>query len=137
MGSTEVNIYGTPESDAVTYNIGDASSGSTITSAKFVELRNNINSERARRGHGGMPDTGLSGTIEANDLNTLSSHINYYWSDGYVSSGAAIAASHINYIIDKLQHCGTICVCNCHYCTCNCNYCTCNCDYCTCNCAYS
>ena len=138
MGSIQTNVYGTPYSDTVSYNIGDVSSGSTITSAKFVELRNNINAERARRGAGGVPDTGLSGTIEAYDLNTLTNYINYYWTDGGVSPSTTIAASHINYIIDKIQYCGSVCLCNCNYCTCNCNYCTCNCDYsCTCNCNYS
>lgn len=138
MGSTVVSVYGTPEADTVSYPIGYVGAGGTIEAAKFVELRNNINSERSRRGYGGVPDTGLYDIVEVQDLNTLSSYINYYWSDGYVDSSTLISASHINYIIDKINACGAVCLCNCDYCTCNCNYCTCNCDYaCTCNCNYS
>jgi hypothetical protein len=138
MGSTVINIYGTNASDAVTYSIGYVGAGGTVEAAKWVELRNNINTERSRRGAGGVPDTGLYDIVEVQDLNTLSSYINYYWGDGYVDSNTTIAASHINYIIDKIAYCGSVCLCNCNYCTCNCNYCTCNCDYsCTCNCNYS
>jgi len=138
MGTTSIDVYGTDASDAVVYSIGYVGSGATIEAAKFVELRNNINSERSRRGAGGVPDTGLYDIIEVQDLNTLSQYINYYWNDGYVDSSTVIAASHVNYIIDKIKASGAVCLCNCNYCTCNCNYCTCNCDYaCTCNCNYS
>jgi hypothetical protein len=138
MGSVVTNIYGVNQSDAVSYPIGRVAAGDDIVASKWVELRNNINAERSRRGFGGVPDTGLYDIIEVQDLNTLSSYINYYWSDGYVDSSTTVAAGHINYIIDKIQYCGSICVCNCNYCTCNCNYCTCNCNYsCTCNCNYS
>mgnify|MGYP000075924011 FL=1 len=121
----------------VAYNLGGVSAGDIITSGKWVEIRNYITTERARRGAGAVSDTGLSGTIEANDLNNLTSHINYHWSDGYVGATATITATNVNYVVDKLNYCGTVCICNCNYCTCNCNYCTCNCNYaCTCNCNY-
>jgi hypothetical protein len=135
---TEVNVYGTPESDVVSYPINDVAPNTIIGSAKWTELFNNINAERARRGHGAIGNPGFSGTIQASDLNALSGGINYYWSDGIVGTTQKVTAADINTVIDKIQHCGTICVCNCNYCTCNCNYCTCNCNYsCTCNCNYS
>ena len=108
--------------------------------SKWLEVYNTINSVRSRRGSGtiGNPGIGVSSSITANILNTLTNNINYYWSDGTVSTGTTITAAHLNYVIDKVVYCGTICVCNCAYCTCNCNYCTCDCDYsCTCNCNYS
>lgn len=121
----------------VTYNISDVATGSIIYASKWTEIYNTINSERARRGAAAIANPGFSGVIEANDLNTLSNGINYYWSDGIVSAGTGITAQQINYLIDKVQYCGSICVCDCAYCTCNCNYCTCNCNYsCTCNCNY-
>ena len=121
----------------VAYNLGGIAANATITTAKWVEIRNYITTERARRGAGAVSDTDLTGTIEANDLNNLTSHINYHWSDGYVGATATITATNVNYVVDKLNYCGNVCICNCNYCTCNCNYCTCNCNYaCTCNCNY-
>ena len=120
-----------------TYNIADVGSAWVIDDAKWTEIYNNINAERARRGSGAIGNPGFSGNVEVNDLNTLSSGINYYWSDGYVDTNTLISAGHINYLIDKIQAAGAVCVCNCNYCTCNCNYCTCNCNYgCTCYCNY-
>jgi hypothetical protein len=133
-----VNVYGTPESDAASYPINDVATGALIGSAKWTELLNNINAERARRGHGGIGNPGFSGIIQASDLNTLIGGINYYWTDGAVGTTQQVTATDINAVIDKIQACGAVCVCNCNYCTCNCNYCTCNCNYsCTCNCNYS
>ena len=123
----------------VSYSIAKPTAGSLIQSAKWAEVVNTINSERARRGNAAMGNPVYGGKkITASDINSLSAHINYYWSDGIYSSSTTIYASHLNYVIDKVVYCGTVCVCNCNYCTCNCNYCTCNCNYsCTCNCNYS
>lgn len=133
-----VNVYGTPESDAVSYPINDVSEGALIGSAKWTELFNNINAERARRGNSAIGNPGFSGTIQATDLNALLAGINYYWSTGAVNTTHKVTAADVNAVIDKIQACGAVCVCNCNYCTCNCNYCTCNCNYsCTCNCNYS
>jgi hypothetical protein len=134
----ETNVYGTPEDDAVSYPISDVASGNVIGSAKWTDIFNSINSERARRGNSGIGNPGFSGVVQASDLNALLGGINYYWADGAKAIGQQVTASDINSVIDKLQYCGTVCVCNCNYCTCNCNYCTCNCNYaCTCNCNYS
>lgn len=133
-----VNIYGTPEADTVGYPIATVGAGQTITGSKWTEVFNSINSERSRRGHGGIGNPGFSGLVQAYDLNTLTGGINYYWSDGYKNANELVTAGDINYVIGKLQSCGNVCICNCNYCTCNCNYCTCNCNYsCTCNCNYS
>lgn len=122
----------------VSYSIGDVPTGGIIYASKWTELYNNINTERARRGHGGIGNPVFSGNIEVNDFNTLTGGINYYWSDGYVDSSTQINAGHINYLIDKIQAAGAVCVCQCNYCTCQCDYCTCNCNYgCTCYCNYS
>lgn len=135
---TDVNIYGTPEDDTVSYPINDVTVGQVIGSTKWTELFNNINSERARRGHGAIGNPGFTGVIQASDLNALLGGINYYWSTGAVNSTYQVTATDINNVIDKIQACGAVCICNCNYCTCNCNYCTCNCNYsCTCNCNYS
>lgn len=137
----EINIYGTPESDAVSYPIYDVQSLNIIDDAKWTEIYNTVNAERSRRGYGWITNPGFSGSIEAADLNALKNGID---SAGYTAgfSGVAvstkISASHINSMIDKVQAAGSICLCNCNYCTCNCNYCTCDCNYaCTCDCAYS
>jgi Chaperone of endosialidase len=122
----------------VTYSIVKPTSASNIIGSKWTEIYNTINTERARRGAASISNPGFSGNVEANDLNTLSNGINYYWSDGIVSVGTNISASDLSYLIDKVTYCGSVCLCNCAYCTCNCNYCTCNCNYgCTCNCNYS
>jgi len=140
-GNTNPNYTDSKTTDGhvnpVTYSLSKIEAGNLISATKWVEIRDFINTERARRGNGAVSDTGLSGIIEARDLNHLTDQINYYWTDGFVDASATVTASNINYVIDKIKACGEVCICNCNYCTCNCNYCTCNCNYCTCDCNYS
>jgi len=147
-----INITDTKTTDGhvnpVEYNLSKIEAGNLITTKKWEEIRNFINLENVRRSlvefsdanmksKGSVQDTGLSGIIEARDLNHLTDKINYWWTDGFVDASATVTASNVNYVIDKIIACGTECVCNCNYCTCNCNYCTCNCNYCTCDCNYN
>lgn len=134
---TSVNVINGPV-NPVSYSVADVGVGNIIDNAKWEDLYNKINQERARRGSSAMANPGFTGTIQASDMVALHQGINYYWTTTQASVGGTITSVHINDLIDKLQYAGSICVCNCNYCTCNCNYCTCNCNYsCTCNCNYS
>ena len=122
----------------VTYNIADVAASEVIGSAKFTEIANAINQERARRGAGAASLTFVD-QIDSEELNAMVSALDSVANIGGfagVSDGDIISNSHINLLIDKLQAAGAQCICNCNYCTCDCNYCTCDCNYCTCDCNY-
>ena len=135
-----ISVYGNPNGDKVSYPISSFYSGDMITAARWNELLSNVNSERARRGYGGIW-VGFYDPISAPQLNALRDGINsagYTGGFGGVNPGDVIYASHLNAMIYKIQLAGSVCFCDCNYCTCNCNYCTCDCNYaCTCNCNYS
>ena len=82
-------------------------SGTSITAAQWVTIRNAINT-----------------------LKTFS------WSSGVPSVGAIIADDLVEECRAKVNDAEDDCLCHCNYCTCNCNYCTCYCDHCTCDCDY-
>ena len=140
MGSVQTNIFNNSV-PGVTYTIADVSVGGTIDNTKWINIRDTINTERARRGDSSMPDPGFDeGTLIQNtDIDALYAAINYNsWAAVDYTTANTIGASDINTLIDRIIFSGAQCICNANYCTCNCNYCTCNCDYaCTCNCNYS
>lgn len=130
--AVQTNVFGTSGDDTVVITIAKPAAGDMIDDAKFVEVFDKLNDERARRGQAPVSNPGFSGKVQAVDINTLRGGI------GLGDVSGVIRATHINQTIDSIIASGQVCVCNCNYCTCNCNFCTCNCNFaCTCNCNYS
>ena len=130
-------LDGSAGSDAVTYSIAGVAGGQSVSTAKFQELANVVNSERVRRrGSASYVDlNAMVGRIDASDLNAMVNALHtapYPYTPGFagVGAGGIIYASHVNDMINKVVAAGAVCLCNCNYCTCNCNWsCPCNCNY--------
>ena len=150
----------------VSWSFGRVNSSTLVSSAKFTEIRDYINTERARRTYGATYP-GQSNPINSEDFNQLRDALNVggqgsntFYNDfgggggtitsythggvgapslpAYRAHGEVIYGSYLNDLMTSLEQAAAVCLCNCNYCTCNCNYCTCNCNYsCTCNCNYS
>lgn len=159
-----IDAFGTSASDAVSYstyyNVG---TGIVVNAGTYTALKNEVNSERLRRGQTELAYSYVAGTeVDNADFNALrdtlvtldptsdapllwdgitSSHSSgstYVPSTASVVTGNLITAANVNSMIQELQTAGASCFCNCNYCACNCNQCSCNCNYgCTCNCNYS
>ena len=160
--SLVVSVYGTNASDAVSYGLGQVSTGTVITATEWNLLATKVNAERTRRGAGTI-SISVSSPINHTTFNTMASGIavagpassQAYNTSGTTTvttypqataistttatnTGTLIYATNVNALINDINNSGAVCTCNCNYCTCNCNYCTCNCNYsCTCNCNYS
>jgi hypothetical protein len=146
----------------VTWAFGRVSNSNTVLSAKFVEMKTYINTERARRGQAAYDFTtryNTGNTITADDYNTLRSALSIsgfgadtFYNDAGGAGGArstytqggvgaptvpaavsATATITATHLNNLMGNLETAAA----VCLCNCNYCTCNCNYCTCNCNYS
>ena len=121
--------------------------------SKFVEIVNNLNNERTRRGlaqiavNSYVPAIGEK--ITASTINNLRNVINAMysvsWSVVPVAGQTFITPASITQFRNAINTMGSVCLCQCNNCVhcnnvgCSCNYsCTCNCNYksCSCNCNY-
>ena len=127
--------------------------GQKVLRSKYVEIVNNLNLERTRRGlatiavNSYIPAVGQS--VTAATVNSLRSVINgmtsVSWSVVPVAKTTLITPASVTQFRTVINTMGKQCICQCNNCVncnnygCSCNYsCTCNCNQfsCTCNCNY-
>jgi len=164
---TQINIFGNPSGDVVTYSISKVSAGQAIDDAKFVQVAAAVNSERVRRGSGTQSYT-FSDAINDEELNALvqglhTAAVPYTAGfqgvigtfDGSPQDGVVGGSPPVGIIPPSATPGDTIgdgsfgaadeginamidkVVAAGQVCLCNCNYCTCNCNFCTCNCNHA
>jgi hypothetical protein len=127
----------------------DVAPGDIVDDRDYIEILNELNDERVRRGDGtiGIDTTDNAGKVESIDYNALANGYNSmsgpkppsYPSVPTKPVGELIRASDLDYLLDAIEEASRICLCDCNYCTCDCNYCTCDCNYgpaCHCDCNY-
>ena len=156
-------VFGNTSSDTTSYAIGTVDSNTVISSAKFTELMNRVNDERARRGVGAAAQpsyTDNSSKVEASDLNAIKSAVEvtptalgtagYLDRHGYQTNSSYQDANNVTQYFSQggaytagfagVSATGTMYAQNVNDMITKINaaaaVCMCNCNYCTCNCNY-
>lgn len=132
-------------------NIATVAVGSTITAAKWNEIRAGIINSNNYRGNsdassGIINNLPVGVIITASNYENLKTHLKDYtrYDLPTVHASDIVTANEINRLIDAINERDLKCMCQCNYCTCNCNNCPCNthfnatctcaCQHCTCAC---